>query len=74
VHERLRDARLDAGLGVTVILSSDPPADALVEHGRLADLVVVGSRGPIALARLTSDSVSRALLDSASWPVLVVPG
>jgi len=73
VHEQLRVVRLEAGLQVTVILTADPPTEALLHHGRLADLVVVGSRGPIALARLAADSVSRALLDSASWPVLVVP-
>jgi nucleotide-binding universal stress UspA family protein len=73
VQEHLARARLDAGLHVTVILTPDPPASALLQHGGLADLVVVGSRGSLALARLATGSVSRALLDAATWPLLVVP-
>jgi nucleotide-binding universal stress UspA family protein len=73
VQQHLGQADLDAALPVTVILTPDPPASALLQHGRLADLVVVGSRGSLALARLALDSVSRALLDAATWPVLVVP-
>ena len=73
VERRLADAELDDGLPVSTILTPRPPADSLLLHGRLARLVVIGSRGSMALARLAMGSVSRGVLDATSTPVLVIP-
>ncbi len=73
VERRLRDARLEEGLHVRTILTPRPPADSLLLHGRLARLLVIGSRGSMALARLAMGSVSRGVLDATSTPVLVIP-
>jgi nucleotide-binding universal stress UspA family protein len=64
---------LDPGpaTSVSVLLTQDSPATALVRQSERAALVVIGSR-PGALAGLILDSVSRAVLDSARCPVLVV--
>jgi nucleotide-binding universal stress UspA family protein len=60
-----------ASLEVESVITCDAPAVALIARARSARLLVVGSRGPIALARLASGSVSRAVLDDARVPVLV---
>jgi len=73
VEQWVEAAALDAEVNVTTILTPDPPVDALVRLGRSAELVVVGSRGPIAMARLVMGSVSRGVLDAAATPILVVP-
>jgi nucleotide-binding universal stress UspA family protein len=57
---------------VSVVVTPDPPGLALVREARDADLLVVGSRGPLALARLTLQSVSRAVLDVMPCPVQLV--
>jgi nucleotide-binding universal stress UspA family protein len=64
---------LDPGPGtaVSLMLTQDAPATALLRQARGASLVVIGSR-PGALSGLLLDSVSRALLESSSCPVLVV--
>lgn len=74
VGQWLQDAALDPDLLVTTMLTPDPPAEALLLHAGQAELLVIGSRGPLALARLALDSVSREVLDAAPLPVLVVPG
>ena len=73
VQEWVAAADLEPEMDVTTILTHAPAADALVRLGRSAELLVVGSRGPIALARLAMGSVSRGVLDAAGTPVLVVP-
>lgn len=73
VQQWIAAADLDPEVHVTTILTPDPPVDALVRLGRSAELLVVGSRGPIAMARLALDSVSRGVLDAIGGPVLVVP-
>jgi nucleotide-binding universal stress UspA family protein len=64
---------VDPGPGSTVslMLTQDAPATALLRQARGAALVVIGSR-PGALSGLVLDSVSRALLESSPSPVLVV--
>ena len=69
---QLAASDLGKGLAITCVFSSANPARALVDHGRSAALLVIGCRGPLALARLTADSVSRAVLDAEACPVLVV--
>lgn len=61
-------------LHVTTVFTPDAPAEALLLHASRTRLLVIGSRGPIALARLSLDSVSRRVLDDAVAPVLLVPG
>jgi nucleotide-binding universal stress UspA family protein len=64
---------LDPGPGTTVsvLLTQDAPASALLQESGHASLVVIGSR-PGALSGLVLDSVSRAVLEAAGCPVLVV--
>jgi nucleotide-binding universal stress UspA family protein len=59
------------GTSVSVLLTQDAPAVALLREAEHASLVVIGSR-PGALSGLVLDSVSRAVLDAARCPVLVV--
>jgi nucleotide-binding universal stress UspA family protein len=73
VRRSLEAAQLPPQIQVSTVLTADPPGQALLAHSASAALVVVGSRGPLALARLAVGSVSRELLDSSSTPVLVVP-
>ncbi|GAA0223179.1 universal stress protein [Cryptosporangium japonicum] len=51
----------------------EPPAAALVDASRAADLVIVGSRGAGGFAGLRLGSVTDAVLRHAACPVLVVP-
>lgn len=64
---------LDPGPGtsVTLMLTQEHPAAALLQQARDAQLVVIGSR-PGALSGLVLDSVSRAVLEAPPCPVLVV--
>jgi nucleotide-binding universal stress UspA family protein len=73
VEEQLRLAAVDPSVHVTTVLTPDPPAEALLLHASRTRLLVIGSRGPIALARLSIGSVSRRVLDDAVAPVLIVP-
>jgi nucleotide-binding universal stress UspA family protein len=59
------------GTSVSVLLTQDAPAVALLREAEHASLVVIGSR-PGALSGLVLDTVSRAVLDAARCPVLVV--
>lgn len=60
--------------GVEVVVETPPgaPADVVLRRAEAFALVVVGTRGPAALAGLTADSVARAVLDRCPCPVLVV--
>jgi nucleotide-binding universal stress UspA family protein len=64
---------LDPGpaTSVTVLLTQDSPAVALLRQAEHASLVVIGSR-PGALSGLVLESVSRAVLEAGRCPVLVV--
>ncbi|MFM7253943.1 MAG: universal stress protein [Ilumatobacteraceae bacterium] len=54
------------------VVSEDNPAKAIIDAGRSADLVVVGSRGRGGFAALLLGSTSRAVLQHASVPVALV--
>lgn len=54
------------------VVSEDNPAKALIDAGRSADLVVVGSRGRGGFAALVLGSTSRTVLQHASVPVALV--
>lgn len=73
VQHSLGTAALHPAVRVTTILTTEPPAAGLLRLATVADLLVIGSRGPLAQARLTLRSTSRAVLDQATHPVLVVP-
>jgi nucleotide-binding universal stress UspA family protein len=59
----------------SVVVTDEPAADALARRSATASVLVLGTRGPAALAGLSLKSVSRAVVGSARCPVLlVVPG
>jgi nucleotide-binding universal stress UspA family protein len=60
------------GAGVTSVVTPEAPEVALVRHAAGADVLVVGTRGPAALAGLIAESVSRAVMDAMPCAVLVV--
>jgi nucleotide-binding universal stress UspA family protein len=66
------DRPVVGGAGVSVVLTCDAAADTLLAHSRRASALVVGSRGSAALAGLSLESVSRAVLDAPPCPVLLV--
>ena len=59
---------------VTVRAISGFPALALIEASRVADLMVVGSRGGGGFGKLLIGSVSSQVVHHAHCPVVVVPG
>lgn len=66
-------AGLPAALQVERLVTLDAAGSALVRGSAEASVLVVGSRGPLALAGLALESVSAAVLHDARCPVLVVP-
>lgn len=60
------------GLSVTIDLCQAPPAQALIQAGEAAALVVVGSRGGGGFASLVLGSVSHAVMHHCLSPVMVV--
>jgi nucleotide-binding universal stress UspA family protein len=61
-----------AGVDIRTVVTDEAAAQALVARGRGAAVLVLGTRGPAALAGLSMDSVSRAVLDVAPCPVLLL--
>lgn len=59
-------------LRVHSIISEQSPAKAIIDAGKEADLLVVGSRGHGGFAALLLGSVSRTVLQHSSAPVVVV--
>lgn len=69
--DRARRA-VDVDVAVTVHVEAGHPADVLLDHGRDAALVVVGSRGLGKFRGLLLGSISQAVLHQATRPVAVV--
>jgi nucleotide-binding universal stress UspA family protein len=67
----LRDAV--AHLDVRGALEERPTADALAEHARTAELVVIGSHRWGAIVGIVLGSTARALLSRTSTPICIVP-
>jgi nucleotide-binding universal stress UspA family protein len=75
LHEAAEKAKA-RGVDATLEVVAGEPADAIVGYADTAgaDLVVVGSRGRGAVAGALLGSVSKAVVNRASRPVLVVRG
>jgi nucleotide-binding universal stress UspA family protein len=65
-------AQAPGGVRVSVVLTEDEPAGALVRLTPRASLLVIGGRAG-SLSGLVSDSVSQAVLSGACCPVLAIP-
>jgi nucleotide-binding universal stress UspA family protein len=76
LHQTLDAVSPDGQWPVPVhpLVVAGPPAHVLVELGRDADLLVVGSRGRGAFAGLLLGSVSQRCAERSPCPVVVVPG
>jgi nucleotide-binding universal stress UspA family protein len=72
VESMVADAAL-AGVQVDVRVTSDGAGRALVEAGRDASMIVVGSRGRSGLSELVLGSTARYVSRHASVPVVVIP-
>lgn len=72
--ELLAGVRVDhPDLDVEPVVSQGHPADVLLHHAQRASRAVVGRRGRGGLQGLVQGSVSRALVQEAACPVVVVP-
>jgi nucleotide-binding universal stress UspA family protein len=76
LHRALTEANPDGKWPVPVhpLAVAGAPAEVLVDFGRKADLLVVGSRGRGAFAGLLLGSVSQRCAERSTCPVVVVPG
>ncbi|MEW2503714.1 universal stress protein [Amycolatopsis sp. CA-161197] len=59
-------------VGVELVVERDRPRDRLIDHGKAASVVVVGSRGRGGFTGMVLGSTTHALLHHADCPVLVV--
>ncbi|MEU4669694.1 universal stress protein [Amycolatopsis sp. NPDC023774] len=65
-RERFPDVDVD------LVVARDRPRDRLIEHGKYAAVIVVGSRGRGGFTGMVLGSTTHALLHHADCPVLVV--
>ncbi len=65
--------QVNPGLSVEMKVVGSHPVTALLEEGRAADVLVVGTRGRGELAGILLGSVSQHLIHQAPCPVTVVP-
>jgi nucleotide-binding universal stress UspA family protein len=72
--ERELDEANTEGVDVEGRVVSAPAAEALLQSGRDADLLVVGTRGIGGFKELVLGSVSHQVTHHAPCPVVVVPG
>ena len=70
LDERARQLRTD-GFEVETLLVLGDPAAEIVEAGRAADLILIGSRGHNLLARLLIGSTAAEVVRTAETPVLL---
>lgn len=68
-----RAAHVDPSVPVRTTLRSGPPAEALLDEAKGADLVVVGSRGLGSVGSMFFGSVGTRLAARSPVPVVVVP-
>jgi len=73
LRARAQAAADATGADATVEVTRGRPADALIELGEQADLLVIGSRRWGVATRVLVGSTGEALLHDAGCPVLVVP-
>jgi len=68
-------AQVPPGIGRTVIVKFGHPAKEIAETARRmgADLIVMGTQGRSAMARLFQGSVAKKVLELAPCPVLALP-
>lgn len=65
-------APVRTGAVVRTFVTSGPVLEAIRQQAARAAMLVLGTRGPAALAGLAMESVSRAVLDDPPCPVLVL--
>jgi nucleotide-binding universal stress UspA family protein len=63
----------DRAAEIEQVLAEGPAGDAILEHAKDAELIVVGSRGYGAVRGFIIGSVSQRVLHEARCPVVVVP-
>ena len=63
----------DRAAQIEQVLAEGPAGEAIIEHARDAELIVVGSRGLGAFSGMVLGSVSQYVLHHARCPVLVIP-
>jgi nucleotide-binding universal stress UspA family protein len=68
-----RSGVLEAGLEIERHVVQGPAAQVLIEQGKGADLIVVGSRGRGGFAGLLLGSVSQQVAHHATSPVAIIP-
>jgi nucleotide-binding universal stress UspA family protein len=74
LEREIADAQGTAGSGIVIerAVVDAPAADAIVDSGKDAELIVVGSHGRGAVASLLLGSVSQHVAQHASCPVVIV--
>jgi nucleotide-binding universal stress UspA family protein len=72
ILERVQKTAIDAGVRATGELVEGSPVDVIVRRAAAVDLVVMGSHGKGILKRLALGSVTRAIQNRVTRPLLLV--